>query len=54
MIVVKARLTKRWSEPLAVVMSVSDFMKPFSMFATLVPAKRWLSSLSLGVAGRAS
>ncbi|TMP91567.1 MAG: nuclear transport factor 2 family protein [Verrucomicrobia bacterium] len=31
-------LTNRWSQPLAVVMSTFDFMKQFSMFATLAPA----------------
>jgi hypothetical protein len=30
-----ARLTNRWSQPLAVVISVFNFMKQFSMFATL-------------------
>jgi len=31
-------LTKRWSEPLTVVMFTFDFMKQFPMFATLAPA----------------
>src|SRR5207249_2244248 len=31
-------LTNRWSQPLAVVMSTFDFMKQFSMFATLAAA----------------
>jgi hypothetical protein len=31
-------LTNRWSQPLAVVMSTFDFMKQFSMFATLSAA----------------
>jgi hypothetical protein len=31
------RLTNRWSQPLAVVVSTFDFMKQFSMFATLAP-----------------
>ena len=38
MIVVEARLTNHWSQPLAVVKSTFDFMKQFPMFATLVPA----------------
>ena len=34
-----SRLTNRWSQPLAAVMSTFfDFMKQFSMFATLAPA----------------
>jgi hypothetical protein len=32
------RLTNRWSQPLAVVKSTSDFMKQFPVFATLAPA----------------
>ena len=40
MIVVEARLTIRWSQPLAVVKSTFDFMKQFSMFATLAAASR--------------
>jgi hypothetical protein len=31
-------LTNRWSQPLAAVKSTFDFMKQFSMFATLVAA----------------
>ena len=31
-------LTNRWSQPLAVVKSTFDFVKLFSMFATLAPA----------------
>jgi hypothetical protein len=31
-------LTNRWSQPLAVVMTTFDFMKQFSMFATLAAA----------------
>jgi hypothetical protein len=31
-------LTKRWSQPLAVVKSTFDFMKMFSMFAALAAA----------------
>ena len=31
-------LTNRWSQPLAAVKSAFDFMKQFSMFATLAPA----------------
>jgi hypothetical protein len=31
-------LTNRWSQPLAAVKSRFDFMKRFSMFATLAPA----------------
>ncbi len=31
-------LTNRWSQPLAAVMSTFDFMKEFSMFATLAAA----------------
>jgi hypothetical protein len=31
------RLTNRWSQPLAVVVSTFDFMNQFSMFATLAP-----------------
>jgi len=31
-------LTNRWSQPLAGVMRVFDFMKQFPMFATLAPA----------------
>ncbi len=31
-------LTNRWSQPLAVVMSTFDFVKQFSMFATLAAA----------------
>jgi hypothetical protein len=31
-------LTNRWSQPLAVVKSTFDFMKPFSIFATLAAA----------------
>jgi hypothetical protein len=31
-------LTNRWSRPLAGVMTRFDFMKQFSMFATLAPA----------------
>jgi hypothetical protein len=31
-------LTNRWSQPLAVVISCFDFMKQFSMFATLALA----------------
>jgi len=30
--------TNRWSQPLAIVMSTFDFMKQFSMFATLAAA----------------
>jgi len=33
-------LTNRWSQPLAVVMTAFDFMKQFSMFATLALASR--------------
>jgi len=33
-----SHLTNRWSQPLAVVKSTFDFMKPFSMFATLAAA----------------
>jgi len=32
------RLTNRWSQPLAVVKSTFDFMKQFSVFATLAHA----------------
>jgi hypothetical protein len=32
------RLTNRWSQPLAAVLSTFDFMKEFSMFATLAAA----------------
>jgi hypothetical protein len=32
------RLTKRWSQPLAVAMRPFDFMKQLSEFATLAPA----------------
>jgi len=32
------RPTNRWSQPLAAVKSTFDFMKPFSMFATLAAA----------------
>ena len=32
------RLTKRWSQPLAVVMTGFDFMKQLFVFATLAPA----------------
>jgi hypothetical protein len=39
MIVVEARLIKSWSQPLADVMSTFDFMKQFSMFATLAAAR---------------
>jgi len=42
-------LTHRRSQPLAVVKSTFDFMKRFSMFATLATARRRLSSVSLGV-----
>jgi hypothetical protein len=28
-------LTNRWSQPLAAVLSTFDFMKPYSVFATL-------------------
>ena len=31
-------LTNRWSQPLAAVKSTLDFMKQFSMFATLASA----------------
>jgi len=31
-------LTNRWSQPLAGAMRTPDFMKQFSMFATLAPA----------------
>jgi hypothetical protein len=31
-------LTNRWSQPLAVVISTFDFLKQFSMFATLALA----------------
>jgi hypothetical protein len=31
-------LTNRWSQPLAVAMRTFDFMKQFSMFATLAAA----------------
>jgi hypothetical protein len=31
-------LTNRWSQPLAAVMTTFNFMKEFSMFATLAPA----------------
>jgi len=31
-------LTNRWSQPLAVALRRFDFMKSFSMFATLAPA----------------
>jgi hypothetical protein len=32
------RLTNRWSQPLAAVMTRFDFMKQFFVFATLAPA----------------
>jgi hypothetical protein len=32
------RLTNRWSQPLAVDMPTFDFMRQFSVFATLVAA----------------
>jgi hypothetical protein len=47
MIVVEARLTKRWSQPLADVMSTFNFMKQFLMFATLAAARNSLKSVSL-------
>ena len=42
-------LTNRSSQPLAVVMTMFDFMKQFSMFAAPPARQRWLSSLSLGL-----
>jgi len=39
MIVVEARLTNHWSQPLAVVKSTFDFMKQFQMFITLAAAR---------------
>jgi hypothetical protein len=33
-----ASLTNRWSQPLAIVQSTFNFMKQFSMFATLAAA----------------
>jgi len=43
------RLTNLWSQPLSVAMRTFDFMKQFSMFATLAVASGG-SSLSLGLA----
>jgi hypothetical protein len=37
-VAIERGLTNRWSQPLAVVKSMFDFMKQFSVFATLVPA----------------
>ena len=34
----QSHLTNRWSQPLAVVKSMFEFMKPFSMFAVLAAA----------------
>ena len=38
-------LTNRWSQPLAVAMRTSDFMKPLSDFATLAAAGGGSASL---------
>jgi len=40
-------LTNHWSQPLAAVKSTLNFMKQFSIFATLAPTKRWLICISL-------
>jgi hypothetical protein len=44
MVIVKACLTKRWSQPLALVMFTFDFVKLFQEIATLALASRGSAS----------